>query len=213
MNIIQAHTLEITYTIQEMNTCCSMDTITLHKHLDKHAQPMLCTCMGVYLIQSVWNAAASLVLSCPRRSWKSARLYQSGFKWLSLYNYKNVTGVSDFGNALFKEPVLIMNLYRHVNNAARSLYINGILIKQIWNFAMQWVKDLLIITNTKMICTTQATFYKLTNSKLAASSISVQSTNSLVDTQCLWDETIRKKDNQGWWQYEMACQTPVSSSI
>ena len=78
---------------------------------------------------------------------------------------------------------------------------------------MQWVKDLPIIIKTVMICTTQATLYKLTNLKLVTSLISVQSINSLNDTQCLWDQTSRKKGDQGQRQNEMLCQIPVCSDI
>ena len=58
---IRTHTLE-TYVHNSRNE--HMLSSLGSKNL-KHTQPILCTHMGTYLIQSDWNAAASYVLSCP----------------------------------------------------------------------------------------------------------------------------------------------------
>ena len=69
-----AYTLwKLTYAIQEMDTCCHQWAA---KTLDEHTQPILCTHLGTYPIQSDWNAAASYALSCPWRSWESTWQYQ-----------------------------------------------------------------------------------------------------------------------------------------
>ena len=68
---------------------------------------------NLLLIQSDWNAAARLFLSCPWRSWGYTRQYHLGFNWYSLATITKMS-VSYFRNTSFKESVLIMSLHRHV---------------------------------------------------------------------------------------------------
>ena len=58
---------KLIHRIQELNTCCHQwATKTLHKHTTNKMQQN----ENLPLIQSNWNAAASIVLSCPCRSWE-----------------------------------------------------------------------------------------------------------------------------------------------